>query len=253
MLSARDAVTTYGDPAAPAIVFLHGIRLGREIWAQHATALAHRYYVVALDLPGHGALAGMPFTTENVTALLDRVVDGIAFGPPLIVGYSLGGYVAMRFGAHFPQRTAGLLLAGCTLDFEGWKWLPYGLAVRFTELLPDAWAARLMHASLYLSLPRPWLELVERIPFDRDVFSRTSDIVRSSKNALEEISAYRKPVLFVNGEYDFAFRVDERRFLHRLPQARLRILRGVDHTGPLRRAGEFAAIVNEFAGRVFGA
>ncbi len=249
-MQTRVAFTTYGDPDAPAILFLHGIRLGAAIWQLHATALASRYRIVAVDLPGHGALAGMPFTTENVTALLDEAIDGIASGPPVIVGYSLGGYVAMRYAAHYPQRTAGLLLAGCTLDFEGWKWWPYGLGVRFTQMLPESIASRLVHTTLYMTLPQYWLEVVEGIPFDRDVFARTSEIVRTSANALDEIGSYRKPVLFVNGEYDLAFRTDERRFLHRLPQARLRIIGGVDHTGPLRRVETFTQIVDEFVSQV---
>lgn len=250
-MDVSEAVSAFGDPDAPAILFLHGIRLGREIWAQHAAALAGRYRVVTVDLPGHGALLSVPFTTDNVTELLDETIERYVSGAPLIVGYSLGGYVAMRYAVRFPERTAGLLLAGCTLDFEGWKWWPYGMGVRFTQMLPEPIAVWMLHTALYLSLPRYWLEVVERIPFDRDVFARTSEIVRSSEGALNDVARYRKPVLIVNGEYDLAFRADERRFLHRLPQARLRIIRGVDHTGPLRRVGEFTEIVNEFARKVF--
>lgn len=251
-MDVRDATSEFGDRSNPPILFLHGIRLGREIWTPHAKALASRYHVVTSDLPGHGALAGLPFTHENVTALLDRVVADVVAAPPLIVGYSLGGYVAMRFASHSPDRTSGLLLAGCTLDFEGWKWWPYGMSVRFTEMLPRPWYDALMHTSLRFTLPRHWVDIVEAIPFDRDVFSQTSAIVREQSHALDAIVGYRKPVLIVNGEYDFAFRSDERRFLHRLPQARLRIIHGVDHTGPLRRVEEFTSIVDEFAQKVFG-
>jgi len=250
-MNVRGASSTYGDPTHPSILFLHGIRLGREIWAPHAKALAHRYHVVTLDLPGHGSLANVPFTLENVTALLQETIAEMQ-SPPLIVGYSLGGFVAMRYAVRFPEHARALLLAGCTLDFEGWKWWPYGLSVGLTDMLPDAWLGAMLHAGLYFSLPRHYVHVVEQIPFDRNVLTQTSAIVRSSKNALNEIAAYRKPVLIVNGEYDFAFRFDERRFLHRLPQARLRIMHGTDHTAPLRRVGEFAGIVDEFALKVFG-
>jgi len=183
-----------------------------------------------------------------VTDAIDNVVGGV----PLIVGYSLGGFVAMRFAAHYPERARALLLAGCTLDFEGWKWWPYGVSVRLSETLPDAWLSAMMHATLTLTLPRRWVEVIEGIPFNRGVFSQTSSIVHHSSGALDEISGYAGPVLIVNGEYDFVFRADERRFLHRLAQARLRIISGVDHTAPMRRAEEFTAIVDEFAGKVFG-
>jgi len=245
------ATTQFGDPRNPPILFLHGIRLGREIWAPHAAILAHRYHVVTLDLPGHGALADVPFTQEDLDALLHGVIDGVLGAPPLIVGYSLGGFVAMHYAARFADRTRALVLAGCTLDFESWKWWPYGMGVRLTQSLPDAWLAALLHASLYLTLPRYWLDVVEGIPFDRDVLLRTSAIARSNPRPSDEIATYRKPVTIVNGQYDLAFRLDERRFLHRLPQARLRIIRGSDHTAPLRHVEEFTSIVEEFAGRVF--
>lgn len=241
----------FGERGNPPILFLHGIRLGREIWTPHARALSSRYHVVTLDLPGHGTQSGVPFTPRNISALLDGVRADVLAAPPLIVGYSLGGFVAMRHAAEHPERTRGLVLAGCTLDFEGWKWWPYGVSAAFTDHLPKPLFDALMHASLSVSLPQTWVDIVERIPFNRNVFSETSAIVRTQKNALDQIAAYRKPVLVVNGEYDVAFRSDERRFLHRLPQARLRILKGVDHTGPLRRVEEFTAIVDEFAQKVF--
>jgi len=252
-VNVRDAISEFGDRSSPPILFLHGIRLGREIWTPHARALASRYHVVTSDLPGHGVLAGTAFTDSNVSALLDRILDEVVTQPPLIVGYSLGGFVAMRFAASSPERTAALLLAGCTIDFEGWKWWPYGIAVRLTEMLPAPWFEAVMHASLMLSLPRRWVDVVEAIPFDREVFTQTSAIVREQKHALDDIAGYQKPVLIVNGEYDVAFRSDERRYLHRLPQARLRIIRGVDHTGPLRRVEEFTSIVDVFAQKVFAA
>jgi pimeloyl-ACP methyl ester carboxylesterase len=246
-----DAFSAFGDPGNPAILFLHGIRLGREIWKPHALALARRYYVVTMDLPGHGTRVNEPFTLTSVGALMDDAVDRVIGKPPLIVGYSLGGFVAMRYAARHPERTAALLLAGCTMDFEGWKWWPYGMGVRLSEALPEAWFSALVHATLSASLPRSWVELVEAIPFNRGVFAQTSAIVRSSRHAIDEIAGYSHPVLIVNGEYDVAFRSDERRFLHRLPQARLRIMHGLDHTAPMRRPEEFTAIVEAFADKVF--
>jgi pimeloyl-ACP methyl ester carboxylesterase len=227
------------------------MRLGRDIWTPHARVLAARYHVVTLDLPGHGALAGVPFTEERLDALLSDVIENVVGSAPLIVGYSLGGFVAMRYASFFPERTRALLLAGCTLDFEAWKWWPYGAGVRLTQILPNAWAEALMHLSLAVTLPRTWLGVIEAIPFDRDVFAKTTAIVRSKRRAIDEIASYSKPVLVVNGQYDVFFRLDERRFLHRLPQARLRIVPGTTHTAPLQRVEEFTALVDEFAQRVF--
>ncbi len=245
------AYTTYGDPAKPPIVLVHGIRLGRQMWEPHARVLASQYHVITVDLPGHGALYGMPFNAGTIEEVFDEVYTQACAEPPLIVGYSLGGYSSMEYAEHYPKRSRGLLLAGCTLDFESWKYWPYELSARFTQMLPGPLFERFMWLSLHMTLPREWADLVETIPFDRSVLDSTSNIARISSRFSGKLAKYNEPVLFVNGEWDFIFRSDERRFLHRVPQARLRLIPRVDHTAPLRKAADFIAIIREFAQRVF--
>jgi pimeloyl-ACP methyl ester carboxylesterase len=244
------ARSSFGDPANPPIVFLHGIRLGREIWAQHALVLSQKYHVITLDLPGHGALTGVTFTEEHLVEQLNEALDTLPM-PPLIAGYSLGGFVAMRYAASFPERTAGLLLADCTLDFDPWKMWPFDASFGLMQMLPRPMLDAFLHVSLHMSLPKTYADIVERIPFDRDVLTRTNAIARSVARHSDGIATYRKPVLIVNGEFDIAFRADERRYLHRMPQARLRLMRGLDHAAPMRRVAEFCTIVDEFAAQVF--
>jgi pimeloyl-ACP methyl ester carboxylesterase len=244
-------LSEYGDRRNPAILFLHGIRLGRDIWAQHARALVDRYHVVALDLPGHGSLEHIPFSEQTIARLLGEAIGLHCSRPPLIVGYSLGGYIAMDYASHRPEETRALLLSGCTLDFEGWRHWPYEVSSRLSEIVPQQWYDLVTHYTLRLVLPKTWASLVEEIPFNRSVFSRTNALKRQIRFSTR-LARYRKPVLFVNGEYDFIFRSDERRFLQRVPQARLRIVPGVDHTLPMRRIHEFTSIVRAFADAVFG-
>lgn len=245
------AYAVHGDPANPPILFVHGIRLGRDIWESHARALSTRYFVVTLDLPGHGALAHLPFSPEHIDALFDRVLTQVCATAPLIVGYSLGGYAAMEYTGRRPERSRALLLAGCTLDFEAWKRWPYELSARLSALVPTAAFERMVWWSLHLTMPRVWADLVSSIPFNRAVLTQTSHMTSHNGRFSDKLSNYRKPVLFVNGEYDLVFRMDERRFLQRVPQARRRIVRRVDHNMPMTRANEFIAIVREFADQVF--
>jgi pimeloyl-ACP methyl ester carboxylesterase len=251
-VSFAHAWTAYGDESAPPIVLLHGIRLGRAIWRRHAEALAARYRVIAVDLPGHGALAGVPFTESNIAALLDDVLANAVTQPPLVVGYSLGGFIAIPYAVAHPERTRALVLAGCTLDFDGLKWWPLGASVGFTEFLPAPMRDAFLNTTLYMTLPREWADLVSGIPFDIGVLQATSAIARRSERPSAIISSYRKPVLIINGEYDAVFRLDEARFIAALPQARLQIIAGVEHTAPMRKAGEFTALIDGFAREVFG-
>ncbi|MDQ2864885.1 MAG: alpha/beta fold hydrolase [Candidatus Eremiobacteraeota bacterium] len=250
-MDADRAYTTYGNPEDPCIVFVHGIRLGRAIWESHARALASRYFVVTIDLPGHGVLCGVPFTTRNIDALFDHVFDNVCSSKPLVVGYSLGGYAAIAYACARPERIRALLLAGCTLDFEPWKRWPYEISARLSAVLPALLFERLIWCSLHLTMPRVWADRVVAIPFDRSVLAETSALTSNGGRFSEKLAHYPGSVLFVNGEYDIVFRIDERRFLRCASAARLKIVRRSDHTMPMRRAEEFEAIVREFACELF--
>ncbi len=154
MEDARDAGparpwTAVGPVDAPAIVFVHGTRLTRSQWLPQLDRLAGRYRCVAIDLPAHGTRAGERFT---LAAASDAVLAAIDAEVPsrraVIVGLSLGGYVAIETADRAPDRVAGLVLSGCSAE-------PVGpVAFAFHALI---WA--LEH------VPRPVLDGVNRAFF----------------------------------------------------------------------------------------
>jgi pimeloyl-ACP methyl ester carboxylesterase len=243
------AYSLYGDPANPPLLFVHGIRLGREIWERHANALRDAYYVATLDLPGHGTLADVPFETDTVGALLSYVIDDVLKAPPIVIGYSLGGYVAMQFAHDAPERTAAIVLADCTLDFNGWLRSPYEWVMRTTARIPAATLRRMITFAFRLTLPREVAEVVVPLRFNRAVFA---DVRRAGSGVIssELLRDYDKPVLIVNGEWDVLFRGDERKFARRA-HADVEVIGRTDHVAPLRKPDEFTKIVRRFAQRVF--
>ena len=102
-----------GPDDAPTIVFIHGTRLTRAMWRPQVP-LADRYRLVMTDLPGHGSLASVRFTLPAASAHVSRVIEAAARGRAVIVGQSLGGYVAMDVAAQHPEQVAALVLCNCT-------------------------------------------------------------------------------------------------------------------------------------------
>lgn len=94
------------------IVFVHGFPLSRGAWGRQIEALKASNRVIAPDLRGLGendAAAGiitMGQFAEDVHALLQQLKTG----PVVLVGHSMGGYVALAFAKKYPDMLRGLVL-----------------------------------------------------------------------------------------------------------------------------------------------
>lgn len=242
-------VKTYGDARNPPILFLHGIRLAGAIWDAHARELSDEFFVITPDLPGHGTLAHLPFDIPVYEAFLAYIAQNVTRRPPLVIGYSLGGYVAMRYATDQPDRTAGLLITGCSADVVGLRALIYEIAVAITAQFPQEFVQKMLAFFFRVTLPRKIAELIVPFAFNQSVFETSRKTVSEIAYS-ERLCAYGKPMLIVNGEYDILFRPDEQKYAH-AARAKVVIMRNSDHVAPLRRPREFSAIVRRFARGVF--
>jgi len=103
----------YTSGSGPAIVFLHGIGSSAETWATVADRLAEAHSTVRFDLLGHGA-SPAPADPKEYTRdrALDDVDDLLATldGPAVLVGHSLGGYLALAHAATRPGIARGIVI-----------------------------------------------------------------------------------------------------------------------------------------------
>lgn len=100
----------WGDPAAPAIVLLHGTTSNAHSWDQVSAALAPRYRVLAIDCRNHGD-SEASFDTFSRLALTDDVaaiVDELGLQQFSLIGHSMGGGTAMKYTGLHPDRVEKL-------------------------------------------------------------------------------------------------------------------------------------------------
>ncbi len=245
------AIETHGDPHRPPIVFLHGIRLGGAIWSPHARELSDEFFVVTPDLPGHGVLDHLPFDAATLDEFLAYISDNVVRRPPLVVGYSLGGYVAMRYATDMPERTSGLVLTGATANIVGYRRVLYDAAVRVTGCIPQPLLQAALTAFFRLTLPPCVANMIIPFRFNHDVFEQSLRLAGDIRYS-DRLQSYHKPVLIVNGKFDVLFRQDERLFA-RSAGARVVVMPRADHVAPLREPHRFCEHVREFARRLFAA
>ncbi|MBE3560709.1 MAG: alpha/beta fold hydrolase [Ktedonobacteraceae bacterium] len=87
---------TFGDPASPAIVFLHGAGLSGRMWQPQMERLPG-YYCLAPDLPEQGKSLGVgPFRLEDAARRVIELIDEHVRGKRAhLVGLSLGADLAL--------------------------------------------------------------------------------------------------------------------------------------------------------------
>ncbi len=105
-----------GDPAGQVIVCLHtagsGGREFRPLTEQPIAGIR----LIVLDWPGHGRSSDLPsesgqnFSVEFCMRILHTVLTQLGIDRPILLGSGFGAAVAIRFAAHYPTRTRGLIL-----------------------------------------------------------------------------------------------------------------------------------------------
>src|SRR5215211_1279704 len=105
-----------GDPAAPALVLIHGFASSTLVWSKVFLPLAEAgFRVIAVDMLGYG-YSGKPrngeYTIAGQAKLLIGLLDQLGINRTTLVGSSYGGAVAATCALDYPQRVERLVLIG---------------------------------------------------------------------------------------------------------------------------------------------
>lgn len=111
-----------GPEGAQPLLLLHGLGDSLAGWAQVVGKLSRRHRVHLLDLPGHGLSRRPPdWRLPTLTAAVAHYARGLR--DPVLIGHSLGGWIALRLtlsGAVRPERLFLVNPAGALLGREEW-------------------------------------------------------------------------------------------------------------------------------------
>jgi 2-succinyl-6-hydroxy-2,4-cyclohexadiene-1-carboxylate synthase len=113
--------TLSGDAGVPAVLFLHGFMGSSADWREVTAALDGRFRCLTVDLPGHGDSIGLSseaYTKAGAARALLQLLNELGVGRPAIVGYSMGGRLALYLALRHPERCAGLFLESASPGIE---------------------------------------------------------------------------------------------------------------------------------------
>ena len=243
--------------AGPPLVLLHGWGMHSGLFAPLLPRLTGRFRVHRVDLPGHGRSASVaPYTLDSLVAAIGAALGGTQ--PLSLLGWSLGGAIALRWARSEPSRIARLILTGTTPCFVARPDWPHAMDAitlqRFGDELAVAYRLTLQR---FVTLqvrgsdhPRAVLSQLRR-----ELFARGEPAPAALHAALEllartdlrpEVGAVGQAATVIAGEHDTLTPPAAGQWLAQaLPRGTFRLLRGAAHAPFLSHPDAFVAALTD--------
>jgi 2-succinyl-6-hydroxy-2,4-cyclohexadiene-1-carboxylate synthase len=261
----RGSTMNWGHSSSPTLLMLHGFTGSAASWGDHLDTLAaYGLRVIALDLPGHGQSDApadprryaIEYCQQDILAALQKL--GVSQGEALLLGYSMGGRVALYTA--FSGFFRALILESASPGLED----PAEREQRRTS--DEALAASIERAGV-----QAFIDHWEKLP----LFASQSTLPPEAREALRRqrlsnragglaqslrgvgtgvqpslharLPTLHIPILLIAGELDTKFSAIARSMAQALPQSQLRIVPGAGHAVHLERPEEFDSLVRDFS------
>lgn len=192
-----------------ALFLLHGNGEDGTYFANQISFFSDRYRVIAVDTRGHGKSprGKAPFTMEQFAMDLHSLMEKLQIQRGIILGFSDGANIAMKFALKYPDRVKALILNGGNLDTKGVKrsiQIPIEIGYRFAKLF----AGKSEEAKSHMEI----LGLMVNEPNIKP----------------EELCAIQAPALVIAGTKDMIKKAHTELIADHIPNAKLSVIPG-DH------------------------
>ena len=231
-----------GSPANPSLICLHGF-MGSGADFQFLTdSLAGHFYIILPDLPGHGASRDFKNNAQwSIPFCSAALADSLRpFAPIHLLGYSLGGRVAMTLAVNEPSLLSSLIVESATPGIED----PQQRRERTAR--DDRLAGQLQKKNLTDFLDdwyrQPLFKDIGRLPGFNNLYRRRlQNSPGHLARALSEMSSGRMPglwarlanitcpTLLINGDQDVKYAAISARMQKTNPSFRRSEARGAGH------------------------
>ena len=254
-----------GERRSRAVLFLHGFMGSSADWRDVIAALGERAFCIAVDLPGHGSSLGLPpetYTIEGATRAVIDTLDRLEVERPTVVGYSMGGRLALFLALRYPERCAGLFLESASpgleseverasrraADEEKAKRLESG---DFKEFLLE-WYRQPLFATLARdeALLRQTIEARRRNDPVELARSLRGMGVGNQPSLWGELKDLAVPALAVAGDLDERYATISSRMASISPRIEPLVIPGVGHNVRAEAPTEYAALLRRFLDRL---
>jgi pimeloyl-ACP methyl ester carboxylesterase len=235
-----------GEP----VVMLHGAFMAiTDDWSVWISELAKRRKVIAIDMQGHGRTADIKrdITYENLSDDVAALLDFLKIERADIMGYSLGGGVAIQSAIRHPEKVRKVVSISAVLRRDGWVKEANDFWPNFTLEMMKGTPAETEREKLN-PVPGSFPDFFNHIK---------AAAMRPYDFGADKLKATKAPFFFIHGDAD-GVRLDHIAEMYRLkggdlhgdmrphPESRLAILPDTTHVTLMNRMTTIVPMVNDF-------
>jgi 3-oxoadipate enol-lactonase len=221
-----------------AVLMIHGLGSTGADWSFQVAALERRFRLIIPDLPGsgHSEPPRGEYSISSCAQSLWNLLDHLKVRRTNIIGYSLGGAVALEMALHRPKQVRRLALINCLAAYrvEHWRsWLELRGSAALVRVLGMRRSAWLLAARMF---PEPWQRALRRRAVAVIGAGCTQSILRMGEallgwTALDRLDRIRARALVIGGEHDYLSMAEKRALAAKLRGAVV-FVRGSRHGTP---------------------
>lgn len=248
--------------AGATLLLLHGFTGSHETWHRVSDRLADGRQVVTLDLPGHAQqeiLATQSFSFSTVVDDLASIIESLPGGVADVLGYSMGGRLALALAIDHPEQVRSLILESASPGIADEherrtrqvadERLADRIVQRGLEDFVDYWEALPMWESQAV-LAAEVRNRQRNIRLDHTPAGLAANLRATGTGAQpsfwEQLPHLATPTLLIAGELDEKFAQVARRMHDTVPVSRLEIVSNAGHAVHLEQSAGYVWLVSQF-------
>jgi 3-oxoadipate enol-lactonase len=213
------------------LVLLHGYPLDHHLWDEVVPLLQDQFDVILPDMRGFGGSSTVDsfYTMEDIASDIAGLLDFLGIPKAVIVGHSMGGYVALAFARLYPERVTGLGLVS-------------------SQVLADTPAKREDRFKTAAEVADKGIATVVEAMTPK--FTSDAHLQEFARNSMEQ----QQPAAYIGALKAMGERVDSTPFLSRMDYPVVIVHGDADNLIPIDRAREVkAALPNAYLVEISGA
>lgn len=238
------------------LVFIHAFPTDQRLWQPQQETLKQHFHVITLDLWGFSQSSGVEGEAISMGEYADEVkqlLDSLNIDNAIIVGESMGGYIALAFLQKYPNQTAGLVLSNTQsiADSQETRDTREKTAVDVLKNGTDNLIASFMSKALSTNASeklKAYLQHILKLQSATGIASALRGMALRSDTS-ELLATTTVPVLILTGELDKVISPQQSTEMHMLTKnSRLIILPNAGHLSNLEQSGLWnQAVIDMFA------